>query len=276
MILHSSKVVGSQPILTFILLLFSFSICASEEDEMAAMQRQLNANVMAQSFNPGDLAKIDAYVKQAMKKDLQPEPAPNYWRPGYTCDYIRYHRYVYSHYRNCLYHYRYRGYYWGHRPVVVAPQPVIVAPAPKVVVATAPAVNVRTSSKTIHIEEFDEDALEDYYKGLKSAVKFMSMFSSFTPEQFEQVKNQNMGGQWWLAWSGIVTGQLETAKIELESWPLSARKEGWKILGKRIKKYNTLFNKHRNTIIANEQFEAKLKNSIKSFDLVTETSILET
>lgn len=83
------------------------------QDEMAAMQAQLNAQVMAQPFNPGDIETIDAYIKDAMENDIKPVGrAPSYWQPGYTCDYIRQYRYDYNTYRNCLYHYRYYGSYW--------------------------------------------------------------------------------------------------------------------------------------------------------------------
>jgi serine/threonine protein kinase len=83
------------------------------EDEMAAMQRQLNAQVMAQPFDAGDPAKIDAFIKDAMANDIKPvERPPSYWRSGYTCNYIRQYRYNYNNYRNCLYHRRYYGRYW--------------------------------------------------------------------------------------------------------------------------------------------------------------------
>lgn len=84
----------------------------SEEEEMAAMQRQLNKEVMEKPFSAADEAKVEAFMKSAMKKDLKPEQlsAPSFWRPGYTCANI------YSHgwrqYRNCRYYHRYYGRYW--------------------------------------------------------------------------------------------------------------------------------------------------------------------
>lgn len=87
------------------------SAVAGEEEDMAAMQRQLNAEVMSQEFDVDDPAQIDAYVKEAMKKDLKPEKnAPTYWRKGYTCADIRYRSY--RDYRSCVYYHRYYGYYW--------------------------------------------------------------------------------------------------------------------------------------------------------------------
>jgi len=84
---------------------------ASEEDEMAAMQRKLNAEVMEKPFSVADEKKIDAYIKDAMKKDLQPPAkAPKFWRPGYTCASI--YRYGWNHYRSCRYYRHYYGRYW--------------------------------------------------------------------------------------------------------------------------------------------------------------------
>ncbi len=83
-----------------------------QADAIAEMQRKLNAEVMEKPFSVEDEKKIDAYVKEAMAKDLKPEvqKAPSYWRPGYTCANI------YSHgwraYRNCRYYHRYYGRYW--------------------------------------------------------------------------------------------------------------------------------------------------------------------
>jgi hypothetical protein len=86
---------------------------AGEAEEMAEMQKQLNAEVMSKPFDPGDPAKIDAYIEDALANDIQPvTQPPSYWQPGYTCGYIRQYRYDYNTYRNCLYHHRYYGRYW--------------------------------------------------------------------------------------------------------------------------------------------------------------------
>ncbi len=91
---------------------FASQVMASEEDEMAAMQRRLNTEVMEKPFSVADEKKIDAYIKDAMKKDLKPPvtKAPNFWRPGYTCASI-YHR-GWNHYRSCRYYRHYYGRYW--------------------------------------------------------------------------------------------------------------------------------------------------------------------
>jgi len=80
--------------------------------EMAEMQKKLNAEVLEKPFSVADEAKIDAFIKDAMKKDLKPEvkKAPDYWQPGYTCANI--YSYGWRAYRNCRYYRRYYGRYW--------------------------------------------------------------------------------------------------------------------------------------------------------------------
>ncbi len=99
-----------------LILLFSPSVVlADAKSDMAEMQKQLNQEVMDSEFETEDVAKIDGYIKDAMKKDLKPKTTPpQNWQPGYTCDsyYRRYYRYNYYGYRDCLYHYRYYGRYW--------------------------------------------------------------------------------------------------------------------------------------------------------------------
>ncbi len=148
----------------------------------------------------------------------------------------------------------------------------VVRARPAVVTHQVAKTKVYTEAQNIHIDAYDEDALEDYYEALKHAVTFMSSFANITPEQLAQTTNKQ---NWWPLWSGIVTGQLETAKIELESWPVNAKNQGWRILGSKITKYNKLFNKHRAAILKNPSFEQQLRTSIQNFDLVTEKTLFE-
>ncbi len=267
----------------------------SEEDAaMAEYQRRLNAQVMAQPFQPGDVQRVDAYVKEAMKKDLQPRSnPPSYWQPGYTCDHVRrYRHYSYNDYRDCVYYHRYHGSYWG-QPVVVrqaAPQPVVVVekpapqpvtvveqPAPKVVAVEEKPTTVtvrKGGNKTITIDEFDEDALEDYYNALKASVEFLMPFSAFTKEQVNAMEKQH-GMKLTAAWSMMISGRLQTSQIELMEWPESARQEGWKVLGKRITKYNKLFNQHRETLLKNNALDESFLSNLKNFELLTEESLME-
>lgn len=85
---------------------------ASEEDDLAEMQRQLNSEVLSQPFLAEQPEKVDAYIKESKKKGLTPEVYQgNHWRPGYTCrDMLRYN---WTEYRNCRY---YRSYYGRYYP----------------------------------------------------------------------------------------------------------------------------------------------------------------
>lgn len=91
---------------------FSCAALAQTAEELAEMQKKLNAQTLERPFSVEDEAKIDAYIKDAMKKELEPEQkqAPSYWRPGYTCADI--YSYGWSAYRNCRYYRRYYGRYW--------------------------------------------------------------------------------------------------------------------------------------------------------------------
>lgn len=84
-------------------------VFAGDAEDRAEMQKKLNQGVMEQPFSVEDTAKIDAYIKDAMQKDLKPQQKPpRSWRPGYTCANLH----DYYEYRNCLYYYRYYGRYW--------------------------------------------------------------------------------------------------------------------------------------------------------------------
>ena len=86
-------------------------VFADDEEDMAEMQKKLNAEVMQQPFHAEDPEKVDAYVKEAMKKHLKPKVYKgDHWQRGYTChDMLRWSWYEY---RNCMYYYRYYGYYY--------------------------------------------------------------------------------------------------------------------------------------------------------------------
>lgn len=95
----------------FSIVAFVSAVFASDEDDMAKMQRQLNQQTLEKPFSVEDAAKVDAYVADAMKKNLKPrEKAPAYWQPGYTCASL-WSRSYYD-YRDCTYYHRYYGRYW--------------------------------------------------------------------------------------------------------------------------------------------------------------------
>ncbi|GJL64872.1 MAG: hypothetical protein NPIRA04_35260 [Nitrospirales bacterium] len=85
-------------------------VLADDEEDLAAMQRALNKEVMERPFNPGDQAEVDRFVEDALKKNQIPqEYTGKDWKRGYTCNNLRY---SFSRYRNCLHYYRYHGRYY--------------------------------------------------------------------------------------------------------------------------------------------------------------------
>lgn len=84
---------------------------AGEKEDMEAMQKQLNQNVLERPFNPGDRATIDAYLEKAKKDGTPPVQVrpPATWQPGWTCNNLMY---SYYQYQNCLHYYQYYGYYY--------------------------------------------------------------------------------------------------------------------------------------------------------------------
>ncbi len=145
-----------------------------------------------------------------------------------------------------------------------------------VAVSSGGNVNVRGNrSVNVQVDAYDEQALNDYYRALKKAVEHLSKYSSMTPQQVNAISQQSGMGidLWTLLWSPSFAGDFETSKIELESWPLAARQEGWNILGKKIKKYNKLFYKHRKTLLASDELRKDVRQRLNDIELVTEKSL---
>lgn len=83
---------------------------AGEKEDMEAMQKALNQQVLDKPFYPGDKAAVDAYLDEAIKKGVKPiDDKPQGWAPGWTCNNLMY---SFGAYRNCLHYYRYYGHYY--------------------------------------------------------------------------------------------------------------------------------------------------------------------
>lgn len=83
---------------------------AGDKEDMEAMQKALNQEVLDKPFNPGDKAKVDAYLEDSIKKGVKPnETKPQGWAPGWTCNNLVY---SYRAYRDCRYYHRYHGSYY--------------------------------------------------------------------------------------------------------------------------------------------------------------------
>ena len=84
---------------------------AGEKEDMEALQKQLNKQVLEKPFSPGDAAALDAYLQEAVKNNTQPPQTqpPTGWQPGWTCNNLMY---SFSQYRNCRHYYQYYGHYY--------------------------------------------------------------------------------------------------------------------------------------------------------------------
>lgn len=160
--------------------------------------------------------------------------------------------------------------------VVIVPVTVShVAPSR---VVTPSRVKVRKSHKNVYVDNFDEDAMEDYYDALKSSVEHMGTFSSLTAAQIQAMTSdsrmQGMGAfAFAMIWGGPNVTRLETAQIELESWPEHAKKEVWAAYGKRILSYNKIFERHRARLLANQAFDQSVINQLNDVELLTKESL---
>jgi len=86
------------------------SVLASEEEDLEAMQRALNKEMLDRPFNPGDQAAVGKYVEDALRKNEIPkEYTCKDWKRGYTCNNLMGSLYRY---RNCLHCYRHYGRYY--------------------------------------------------------------------------------------------------------------------------------------------------------------------
>jgi hypothetical protein len=94
------------------MMLGSF-VFASEEDDMARMQQQLNQETMAKEFFAEEPEKVEAFIKDAMKKNIKPlEYKGSHWRRGYTCRNLL--AFSWREYRDCRHYHRYYGRYYSY------------------------------------------------------------------------------------------------------------------------------------------------------------------
>lgn len=120
------------------------------------------------------------------------------------------------------------------------------------------------AKSTIYIEQYDEDAIEDYMSGLKGVVQFLSAAQSAQSTEIMQ-------GQMLL---GLALGQMKTSKIEIEVWPLPDRQKVWNVMGKRMQSYNELVEQESARIIADPGFDEQVKNLVRSIKLIKKDSLL--
>jgi hypothetical protein len=89
----------------------AFAQQETEEEALARVQAQMNAEVLSKPFLAERPKEVDAYIEGMLKNKVKPpEYQGTHWRRGYTCrDLLRYN---WTQYRNCRYYYRYHGRYY--------------------------------------------------------------------------------------------------------------------------------------------------------------------
>ncbi|MGO4892293.1 hypothetical protein [Flavobacterium sp. W21_SRS_FM6] len=232
----------------------------SDEEMMAEAQRKLNADVFGMNQAPvPQRSELEIYISNAQQNNIRPrENPPGYWTTGYTCAQLEQRSYI--DYRDCMYYYHVYGRYWAY-PVVVVRAPVV-----------AERKTVTRSSQNFNIsEEYDEDALNDYYKWLKNYAPMMNTIGMVTSEQIKQ--NSAKGFNYQSLFT-LLSSSLESHKIELEAWPLEMRKKAWDAMGKRIESHSKLFEKYRALALENEAIDPSFKHSLKSISLIEKESFL--
>ncbi len=84
---------------------------SAEDERIAEMQKQLNAEVMAKPFSVEEEAQILNYIQEATKRNLVPPPYKGMnWRKGSTCRDLR--AFSYDEYRSCRFYHSYHGRYY--------------------------------------------------------------------------------------------------------------------------------------------------------------------
>jgi len=150
----------------------------------------------------------------------------------------------------------------------------VVATAPVVTQVTRvqhePGVTTVSHSQNynLQVHAYDEGALEDYYDALKRADEGMGGLLYYTAAS-DITQHRNMA----LAAMNMFTNSLAASKIELESWPLAAKQEAWRVLGSRIEKYNKLFLTNRDNALKSTQVDPQVRSLLASIELITKESL---
>lgn len=251
----------SNAILLSFLCSFPSDAQQTDEEMLAEAQRKLNAEVFGLNTPQApQRSDLEIYIENAQQNNTKPRnTSPSYWQQGYTCAMLEQRSYI--DYRDCMYYFHIYGHYWEY-PVVIS--------KPRVVIAERKAVTNKTQNFDIS-EEYDEDALNDYYKWLKNYAPLMNTIGMVTSEQIKQKTTAGFNYQTLFM---MLSSSLESNKIELEAWPFEMRQKAWKAMGKRIEAHSKLFEKYRKLALENEAIDPTFKNSLKSITLIEKESFL--
>lgn len=146
--------------------------------------------------------------------------------------------------------------------------PTRTSSRPVVVKQTVSSVTVSDRNQyDFNVNQYDERALDKYYEHLKNAATWASGLATLMSVDEKTKSTMVMGVH-------MIIGQLESHRIELESWPMAAKQKAWATLGKRIEQHNTLFERHRQVALKNANLDDDVRASLGSIQLVTKASLL--
>lgn len=153
-------------------------------------------------------------------------------------------------------------------------QPSVTVTKQQASVTTIQQSNANTTVRTnnnldVKIDAYDKNALRNYYEYLKNfSTTFSTMGTLSSASYDERTRNT-------LTMAVNMLGNMITsASIELDAWPLEAKREGWKVLGKRIEQYTDMFNKNKALIANSEVIEDDIKGMFANITLLTKEDFL--
>lgn len=147
----------------------------------------------------------------------------------------------------------------------------VPAPAPTrpvVVKQTVSSVTVSDRKQyNFEVNQYDERALDKYYDHLKNASTWISGLATAATLDDKTRSSMVMA-------MNMFSGQLESHRIELESWPMPAKQKAWATLGPRIEQHNSLFERHRQAALKNTGLGTDITSMLGTIQLVTKASLL--
>lgn len=146
--------------------------------------------------------------------------------------------------------------------------------APVVVRTHTASVTTTNSNFNGRIDEYDEDAMNDYYKHLKQAAEVMSNMAQMGSGEGVTGPNGMNFKTSMKAAVNMFYNLLEGSQIELDAWPHSAKVQAWNVLGKRIDKYTAMFYRNRDTAIASGKLDPDVQSTLEGIVLLTKDSLL--
>ena len=129
---------------------------------------------------------------------------------------------------------------------------------------------VRTNNNLdVKIDAYDKNALRNYYEYLKNFSTTFSTMGTLSSTSYDDRTRNTLTMA-----VNMLGNMITSASIELEAWPLEAKQEGWRVLGKRIEQYTNMFNKNKTLIANSEVIEDDIKGMFANITLLTKEDFL--